>query len=415
MSFLSIIKSLPELVRQPSVIAALASLGIHALIAVSFPTLSASSKPEQQNTQGNVKVVELTPTEQSRLPQSSSPPLISQTQQLPTSPPLPYVALPVPGENSSSNIPIIRLPPILRYDVQRPNSRFNQGRILEETNLLRRRNTSGNYQLFGKRVFANRQFSIPQNQISNNRQQQEDNKRTQQSTASDERSLPTNNLNDPLLAEKLNSQNQSAETLNGKRQTLENSDSQRQPPENRPPETQTPKDTNSQTQPDNQTSQQTAQRDASRQQQLLADIRQMRYNVTYDDANTTNEQAARNYIAWALKQGIAQKPQEIYINGSYPKDACIKKLEGTAVVAVSVDANNKVNDPMLMKSSGYPIFNQKALQDAVNSGKFDKKPGELKNYLIHVKYEYDSKICPTLTVPQPSANGDSGSANDTVQ
>ena len=75
MSYLSFIKDLPGKVSQPPVIAALASVGLHGLLAYTLPSLSASSKPEEQKPRGTVKVVQLTPAEQSRIPQLAPPPV----------------------------------------------------------------------------------------------------------------------------------------------------------------------------------------------------------------------------------------------------------------------------------------------------------------------------------------------------
>ena len=51
MSYFPSSQNLPELLHHPSAIAALISIGIHGLLALSLPTLSAASKPEESSDQ----------------------------------------------------------------------------------------------------------------------------------------------------------------------------------------------------------------------------------------------------------------------------------------------------------------------------------------------------------------------------
>ncbi|MBW4576418.1 MAG: TonB family protein [Aphanothece sp. CMT-3BRIN-NPC111] len=388
MPFLSFFQILPDVVRQPTVIAALASLGIHGLLAVSLPTLSASSTPEEENMRGTVKVVELTPAQQNRLPQPSSlPPLAYQTQPLPPEPPLPYGSLPLPPANLSSNIPIIRLPPAIRSQSAPRTSRLNQTsflrRVPETTRSRSQTQASRNYRVLDKPILRGKQFSIAKVETPNSQKPQQDKNRAQPSTVSGTQSVVKPNNSDILLAEKLNAQRQTAGNI--------------------APQTQISKNTNSQ-QPTQGSSSQQAALEQQRQQQLLADIRQRQQDLTRDETGTKDEDARQNYVDLSVKQGITQKPEEINISGSYPQEACIQKLEGTPVIGVSVDANNNVSESRVIKSSGYPIFNKKALEDVVKLVKFNNT-GQPKTYLVYVQYEYSSKICPSLTVPQASGAG----------
>ncbi|HEY9812550.1 MAG TPA: hypothetical protein V6D31_03285, partial [Candidatus Sericytochromatia bacterium] len=89
MSYFPSSQNLPELLLNPGAIATVVSIGIHGLLALSLPTLSAFSQPKEQKIQSSVQVVALTPTEQSRLPQTTSlPALTTNTQPLPLTPPL---------------------------------------------------------------------------------------------------------------------------------------------------------------------------------------------------------------------------------------------------------------------------------------------------------------------------------------
>ena len=390
MSYQSFLKTLPDSLHLPTAIAAVASLGIHGLLALSLPTLSASSKPEEQQ-KGTVKVVELTPAEQRRLPQSSQ-----ATQPLPETIPPPNVPLPPNPLNSNRHIPILRLSKLEEGD--------NRGDFLGETPgetlSASRRHLDGNIREPDSRIVAVREFSIPQSQ--------QDNNRTQDSKASDKPTVirPSENATvDPTIARG------SAEDLKPQRSTTENTTLARQTQDSNPqPPTAENADSASglaehrKRRADDRTRQQTALAQ-QRQQALLAEIEQRRRDITRDDTDTSLSDAQRNYVDWSVKQKIAQKPEEITITGSYPQDACIKKLEGTPVVGVSVDANNNIST-MPLKSSGYPILNKKALEDVVKSGKLNNKTGKPKTYLVYVKYQYNNKICPGLSLPQsPKADG----------
>ena len=91
MSRLLFMKTLPQQLAQPTGIAIAASLGLHALLGLSLPSLSKASKQAEQNPRGNVKVMELTPAEESRVPSlAPSPTSVLQP------PPLPYESQPLP-------------------------------------------------------------------------------------------------------------------------------------------------------------------------------------------------------------------------------------------------------------------------------------------------------------------------------
>jgi hypothetical protein len=116
MSYASILQTLPESWRSSGGLAALASLGVHGLLFIVLPLVSLDSQDVQLHR--TVGIVELTPEEQSRLPQypqqtlpspaadqSELPPLpSSQAFQSDVLPPLPAPPsfLPPPPPNSTS-------------------------------------------------------------------------------------------------------------------------------------------------------------------------------------------------------------------------------------------------------------------------------------------------------------------------
>ena len=107
MSYASFTKSFPDLFKsfsekmfQPTGIAVMASIGIHAALGVTLPYLPMNSQNKPPS-RGTVQLVQLSPTEQSRLPQASPPPqLTNQLQSLYPLPP--SLSTPYPSLSASS-------------------------------------------------------------------------------------------------------------------------------------------------------------------------------------------------------------------------------------------------------------------------------------------------------------------------
>lgn len=91
MSYVSLLKNLPEILSQPTGIAAIASLGIHGAIALIVPLMPVNSnKSSETDTAKAVGLMELSPADQNRLPQTPGtsevalqPPQLPLQQQLP--------------------------------------------------------------------------------------------------------------------------------------------------------------------------------------------------------------------------------------------------------------------------------------------------------------------------------------------
>lgn len=140
-----------------------------------------------------------------------------------------------------------------------------------------------------------------------------------------------------------------------------------------------------------------AQKVTTAQQRILS----LRQRLSPTKKGTTNQEANNNYLLWVNKVKNP-RPEEIEIKGIYPRDACIVKLQGSSVFGVLVNRKGKVVDLDLLKGSKYPIFNQQGNQDlrSMILPNGTKKP---KPYQVEVKYEYDDKICPSLTFPTQEA------------
>jgi TonB family protein len=141
---------------------------------------------------------------------------------------------------------------------------------------------------------------------------------------------------------------------------------------------------------------------------LVAESIQGAESLIADRTNTSNEEAMRNNVNWMTKVGDV-KPAAITIAGTYPQSACIRKLEGTSVYGVMVDAQGRATNspylPYLIKSAGYPVLNQQALKD-IRGGSFTNATGQPQSYRVTVNFTYNEKICPSLAIAQPESTGD---------
>ncbi|MDJ0747078.1 MAG: energy transducer TonB [Xenococcaceae cyanobacterium MO_167.B27] len=136
---------------------------------------------------------------------------------------------------------------------------------------------------------------------------------------------------------------------------------------------------------------------AVREQKIQGEISNISASLTKQEIGTTDEDARKNYIAWLTKVKTIE-PEVVDIEGIYPKDACIRRLEGTSVYGVVIDSNNTVVALELIKSANYPIFNQQASKDIQNRD-FSNNTGQPKPYRVNVNYKYNVEICPSLTLP----------------
>ncbi|TVP64018.1 MAG: hypothetical protein EA343_06350 [Nodularia sp. (in: Bacteria)] len=143
MSYVSLLKNIPEILSQPTGIAAIASLGIHGAIALIVPLMPVDTEPSQASASPeSVGIMELTQADQNRLPETPStfPSQLALQPQLPQQPQLQPPNLDVQTQRSI-------LPPL-------PSSAYRQS-ALPPVN----RTPTPNY-----RVAPNRNVSLPQRQ-----------------------------------------------------------------------------------------------------------------------------------------------------------------------------------------------------------------------------------------------------------
>jgi hypothetical protein len=196
MSYVSFLKNIPEALTQPTGIAALASLGIHGAIAFILPLVPVDSSKSAKQTQTNAKPVgltQLTPAEQSRLPQipipqsgslqAQLPPLPGQIPSLPGQtqlplnlpntqpgfPPAPPSGAIMPGTPGSSALSLPPLPQTPNFNVSSGSQRFNRRDLVIDPNFGLNPTASVNISRFPRRnsinnnsvAFGSRSYSSP--------------------------------------------------------------------------------------------------------------------------------------------------------------------------------------------------------------------------------------------------------------
>jgi outer membrane biosynthesis protein TonB len=136
---------------------------------------------------------------------------------------------------------------------------------------------------------------------------------------------------------------------------------------------------------------------AARKQKLTKNLRDVSISLRQQNTATTDEEARKNYISWLSKIEDA-KPETVELQGIYPRDACIRQLEGESVYGVLINAKNEIVGLELIKGAKYPLFNEQASED-IQKHDFANETKKTKPYQITVDYKYDRSVCPSLTLP----------------
>lgn len=405
MSYLSLIKSLPELLSQPSGIATVASLGLHGVLWVLLPVLPLASKTTEAEIQQPVQLVELTPAEINRLPnfatpQISLPPLPKSNNLYPPLPPLqssnslPSLGAPFPSSSSLfapppsiSFAPSTALPPPVMFPPP-PTTRID----IPDTPAPPRQNSRPTITFQPQpgldELQRNSQLTVEPNELPD----------LQAADPSAADLFPqTAPPSDPATTEPASN-------------TTEPAAQPTAIPETQPSETPTPQP--NQTPPPTEQAANPAvptDRAAKIPEAAIAQLRasQERYRelYTFNPAGTTAEEVTSNIETWSQQAleaaGKEWKPLEV--PPTYPEAACPKKLEGKAVFGVLVDAEGKIIDaPVLVQSTGYNLLNQQAQND-VAAYEFPAT-GEKQPYLVTLPFTYSGDACANAPIePAPAS------------
>lgn len=324
---------------RPTSVALIASVILHLLVyRFGLPNLSFNNNP----TKREVSVVELTPEQQSRLPnlypEFYREPEIPEVDNLPTDTdsPAPPFALPpslTPGIEGFPNLPPVSIPLPPEFDIP------------------------------PLPPIPNTNIELP--------------------PIGDVSTLPP-----PPSAESFEPPETQSETP---------PDPSEPPPEEKPEPSAPPPEATSEPEPPPEPEPSPQEIAAQRQQNLQQEVSSISSSLQKQSAATTNEDARKNYVAW-LNRVKAIAPENIEIEGTYPRDACIRKLEGTSTFGVVVDAKGQVVASDLLKGAEYPVFDLQGSKDIAELT-FENDTDKPKPYRVTLNYEYDSEICPSLTLP----------------
>ena len=364
-SFPDFIKSFPQKLFQPTGIAVMSSVGIHALLAVTLPYLPIASQEKPQPIR-NVRLVQLTPAEQSRLPQLSPPSLSPLPNQLQSLYPLPaYPSTPLPSLSSSRDSFLYNLPPI--SPLPPASNGLSSSRTSQSSN---KQPKSSTQQATNRQLAVLKDSSVrikPLNQ--------------RPTSLTEFTPLPTV----PIPQQSI----------------FQRRELWQLPPVNPAP---LPESSN--------LSQTTGQSPSSSPTSLAAELRGTNQAMapTSGQRNSTDNSRASVYsdynkvvTDWLVRNEIATRPETIKISRNYPQ----KELSsgepngGAVVVAVKVDENGKIISDSLqpmVSSFSDGAFDKEALS-TVGGYQFPST-GKAEAYLVQVQFKDDSRVPSILTRPQ---------------
>ena len=160
--------------------------------------------------------------------------------------------------------------------------------------------------------------------------------------------------------------------------------------------------------------------DEQRRQQLRWEMREGLRSLEADKSNTSNEEAMRNQVDWLTRVqktnpnalNELNQPNQgsrgittVNLTGNYPATACSRQLAGTAVYGVTVDGQGRLSsEPQLIKSAGFPIFNQQAAGE-VRSTRFNNPSGESRIYQVRVSFAPNPEVCRGAIANPPKPEG----------
>ena len=167
MSYVSVLKNIPEFLSQPAGIAAIASVGIHGAIAFILPLMPVDSESSKKESPASVGIMELSQAEQGRLPQNKSPqiPALPKASLQPglTLPRFATQPTPLPNLSAGQDSTKVILPPLPQSGVTPNVSSLPKTRSLP---VLRQPNFNSSFNAKAKSRGSFRSFN-PRVQLGN--------------------------------------------------------------------------------------------------------------------------------------------------------------------------------------------------------------------------------------------------------
>jgi len=138
-------------------------------------------------------------------------------------------------------------------------------------------------------------------------------------------------------------------------------------------------------------------------------LREQLRNYNYDPAGTSLEEANNAFTSWlasartaANSDALEPLEQTIPVQVEYPLQICLPSLPTTGLIGVLVNPTGTVvGAPTILKSTGYPIFNQRAAE-AIQQADFPTVESFVA-YRFEINVKYDEKSCtPANRITQPN-------------
>jgi hypothetical protein len=131
--------------------------------------------------------------------------------------------------------------------------------------------------------------------------------------------------------------------------------------------------------------------------------------LTYNAQGTRREDGNTAFGTWFYQELGRRSLEDLVsetINAPYPREACFLRRSIQVVYGVVVSSDNKISgEPRKLLSSGYPIFDQRALE-ALQDHAFNNGTDADQTYQVNINFEYSGQVCPTTaapnSVPSPS-------------
>lgn len=359
---LPILKSLPE--THSTSLAILASLGVHGLAWVVLPVIPFNSKSVEPVSQRTIGLVQLTPSELNRLPQASTPPV-----QLPTFATQPSTLPPLPPPPDFS----LLLPQI-------PNATANYEGLLNVP-------IQPQFQTLAPLSVPHQNKTVPSKpEIQNNLVPFKFDNRLPPPPPSSWTPPPTNRL--PYVPVKPAPMPDFLTNL----------------PSPTPTTSSTPAETAINTPPANApvVTPGTGRIPQRTIDELLARRAQLREPSPQRDSSGSTLVALTEDLRKWFTEVNPTSSQTRRLSPTYPQQACLRKLEGTASIVVLVNPQgNIINGPRLNKTTGYDLLDQAAVA-AVKEYRFKPRSDERQAYLFGVEYKPDNASCADTSKPEPA-------------
>ncbi len=356
-SIQSLSKNLRHNLRQPGSLAAIVSVGLHGLLLLPIISFS-QTQPDEPEIPQPVALLELSPEEQQRLPDLSTPefslPPISET------PPDLFSFSPLPNQppppDFSSNLPPFFMSPLPAPPTTPMPTMPLPQRQVPITPPPQQRQTP---------VTPPQPTSPPQPTTP-------DPEPTDQTLGSGS-TTAVPELRDLELSARPRTQTDAEEQTQPETQQPEQQ-AELQQPETRPTPNAAP-------------------------EEMMARQQELRELYTYRPEGTTPEEANLAFGEWFYQElGKEQGDlQQVEIALAYPRGACPLGRSAVTIYGVLVNPeNNIVEEPRLIQSSGFGVFNRRALE-AIEDYEFENETDENQAYRVDVRFEYDREACPAAS------------------